>query len=71
MIDAEFFHGINSNYSRLKITKPADSLAEIDLYDERIDISNICDPESVYDQSGSQASGSVASCSVKPDVNVD
>ncbi len=68
MIDAEFFHGINTNYSRPKITKPADSL---NLYDERTDISNISGPESDYDQGGSQASGSVASCSVKPDVDVD
>ncbi|OAF59670.1 hypothetical protein VC83_03769 [Pseudogymnoascus destructans] len=44
MIDAKFFQKINPNYSRLKITEPINSLAEIDLFNNWIDISNICDP---------------------------
>ena len=61
MIDAKFFQKINPNYSRLKITEPINSLAEIDLFDNWLDISNICDPASDYDQVGSQASGPVTS----------
>ncbi|KFZ19606.1 hypothetical protein V502_03529 [Pseudogymnoascus sp. VKM F-4520 (FW-2644)] len=57
MIDAEFFQKINPNYSRLKITEPVNSLAEIGLFDTWVDFSNICDPASNYDQVGSQASG--------------
>jgi hypothetical protein len=73
MIDAKFFQKINPNYSRLKITDPINSLAEIDLSDTWLDFSIICDPASDYNQVGSQASGPVTSRStVNPaDVSKD